>query len=90
MKTGMTAEEKAFALELGAWIYESRQALKLSQTAIADVSGSCLNSVCRWESGLSMPNLVQYRRLRSFLRSGKTVAEFQPAGRAAVDRESAA
>jgi ribosome-binding protein aMBF1 (putative translation factor) len=90
MKTGMTAEEQAFALELGAWIYASRKARKLSQMTLAEACRCHHNTVCRWERGQTMPNLVEYRRLKSFFKSGKSVAEFQSAGPAAVDAESAA
>lgn len=69
MSAGMTQDEQQFAQNLGAWLFESRSKLGLSQRAMAVVAGCHRNAFWRWENGLSMPNPHQLSKLRAFVKS---------------------
>lgn len=49
--------------KLGEWLRSNREQRVWTQAALAQRIGSDSGSVSRWERGVGLPNLAQFRRL---------------------------
>jgi DNA-binding transcriptional regulator YiaG len=67
----ITPLEQAYARNLGAWICEQRNSLKLSQSYLGSVVGVNYNTIRSWEQGRAIPNVYQYSLIKRLVKKAE-------------------